>query len=170
MKTTLDDAIAACEGLFSDQGVQGDSHTHTETISNFLQALKAKAEPLIIPSDAEGFMLECADQNGFDHIDDNVELMVVSSAKLIEFVKLQRTPRPIDMILFCPKCGKQHVDEPGDATRWANNEHPPKTDTPWTNPPHRSHLCHGCGHIWRPADVATNGVTAIKTKGKHDGS
>src|SRR5574340_600312 len=24
----------------------------------------------------------------------------------------------------------------------------------WDNPPHRSHLCHGCGHIWRPADVA----------------
>lgn len=38
----------------------------------------------------------------------------------------------------------------------------------WHNPPHRSHLCAGCGHIWRPADVATNGVAAIKTKGKND--
>ena len=38
----------------------------------------------------------------------------------------------------------------------------------WTNPPHRSHLCAGCGHIWRPADVPTEGVRAIETKGKAD--
>lgn len=38
----------------------------------------------------------------------------------------------------------------------------------WTNPPHKSHLCHACGHIWRPADVATNGVLTIKTAGKND--
>lgn len=60
---------------------------------------------------------------------------------------------PIDMILFCPSCGVQHIDEPsGD----------------WANPPHRSHLCHACGHIWRPADVPTNGVRFIKTAGKAD--
>jgi hypothetical protein len=38
----------------------------------------------------------------------------------------------------------------------------------WDNPPHRSHLCHGCGHVWRPADVPTNGVATITTKGKAD--
>jgi hypothetical protein len=38
----------------------------------------------------------------------------------------------------------------------------------WTNPPHRTHLCHSCGHKWRPADVATNGVAAVKTRGKDD--
>jgi hypothetical protein len=64
--------------------------------------------------------------------------------------------RPIDMILFCPACGLQHVDEPDERT------------VGWENPPHRSHLCHGCGHIWRPADVPTNGVKAIKTVGKAD--
>lgn len=71
-------------------------------------------------------------------------------------------PAPIDMVLHCPKCGVQHIDaseppvefEPGAAQ--------------WSNPPHRSHLCHGCGHIWRPADVPTNGVKAVKTKGKAD--
>jgi len=70
------------------------------------------------------------------------------------------TVEPIDMVLRCPKCGLQHVDghdaraeiEPGY----------------WTNPPHRSHLCHGCAWVWRPADVPTNGVAAIKTKGKAD--
>lgn len=61
---------------------------------------------------------------------------------------------PIPMILLCPACGKQHVDAPetGD----------------WTNPPHRSHLCHACGCIWRPADVPTIGVERIATRGKAD--
>jgi hypothetical protein len=63
--------------------------------------------------------------------------------------------KPIDMILYCPNCGMQHID--------AQEEEPT-----WTNPPHKSHLCHGCGCIWRPADVATNGVPALKTSGKGD--
>jgi hypothetical protein len=87
---------------------------------------------------------------------------------------------PIDMVLHCPKCHTQHIDKDnsdeirieaaergidreGDRA-WENwiDEHE------WTNPPHRSHLCHQCGHIWRPADVPTNGVQAIKTRGKAD--
>jgi hypothetical protein len=38
----------------------------------------------------------------------------------------------------------------------------------WDNPPHRSHLCHGCGLIWRPADVPTTGIATIGTRGKGD--
>ena len=71
---------------------------------------------------------------------------------------------PIDMVLYCPACGMQHIDAPErawDAPAHARGEF-------WTNPPHRSHLCHDCGHIWRPADVPTNGVAAVKTKGKND--
>ena len=61
---------------------------------------------------------------------------------------------PIDMLLWCPNCSTQHVDAAeGDA---------------WTNPPHKSHLCHHCGTIWRPADVATNGVRSINSRGQHD--
>lgn len=55
---------------------------------------------------------------------------------------------PIDMVLFCPVCGLQHVDAPEPAKGWEN-------------PPHRSHLCHGCSHVWRPAGVPTNGVLDI---------
>jgi hypothetical protein len=63
---------------------------------------------------------------------------------------------PIQMILHCPACGVQHIDAPDERTE------------AWGNPPHRSHLCHGCGHIWRPADVATEGVAAIQTRGSND--
>jgi hypothetical protein len=77
--------------------------------------------------------------------------------------------QPIDMVLHCPACGLQHIDAPepnmgaitGDGVKIENAHN-------WTNPPHRSHLCHGCGHIWRPADVPTNGVAAIKTRGERD--
>lgn len=72
-------------------------------------------------------------------------------------------PAPINMVLHCPKCGRQHIDAP-------DTDYDPHYEGHmiWTNPPHRSHLCHGCGWIWRPADVPTNGVAAVKTKGKAD--
>lgn len=62
---------------------------------------------------------------------------------------------PIPMVLHCPRCGQQHIDE--------------ATPT-WGNPPHRSHACQtpGCGTIWRPADVTTAGVAVIGTRGKSD--
>lgn len=95
------------------------------------------------------------------------------------------TSAPIDMVLFCPACGQQHIDAVDDTptpmvpdgvycylhfesetgVRWSDGVERRKT---WTNPPHRSHLCHKCGHIWRPADVPTNGVQAIQTRGKVD--
>lgn len=62
---------------------------------------------------------------------------------------------PIDMLLYCPNCGAQHVDKP-------------EPDRGWDNRPHRSHLCRHCGLVWRPADVATNGVPAIRTRGTND--
>lgn len=60
---------------------------------------------------------------------------------------------PVRMKLWCPSCGLQHIDEPSEG---------------WDNPPHRSHLCLGCGHIWRPADVATVGVAEVATRGEFD--
>lgn len=75
---------------------------------------------------------------------------------------------PIDMILHCPKCGMQHIDAPDRLEQIIHRESGTVVDEQWTNPPHRSHLCHGCGCIWRPADVPTNGVLAITTRGKAD--
>lgn len=62
---------------------------------------------------------------------------------------------PIPMVLHCPKCHGQHIDEPNPAKNL-------------TNPPHRSHECQFCGTIWRPADVPTTGVNYITTVGKAD--
>ena len=77
---------------------------------------------------------------------------------------------PIDMVLHCPKCHLQHIDRdesPSDR-EWAAQSAGEREQQYWTNPPHRSHKCSGCGHIWRPADVCTNGVAAVKTVGKND--
>lgn len=79
----------------------------------------------------------------------------------------ETAPQPIDMVLHCPKCGMQHIDAPEDEIDMqCNTNRVPGLQ--WDNRPHRSHLCHGCGHIWRPADVPTNGVQTVKTKGKDD--
>ena len=79
-------------------------------------------------------------------------------------------PAPIDMVLHCPVCGRQHIDAP-EYESAREDPFPAFGEDPamsWGNPPHRSHLCAGCGHIWRPTDVPTNGVAAVKTKGKND--
>ena len=80
---------------------------------------------------------------------------------------------PINMVLFCPACGVQHIDAPESKSRvlYADEALSEQSFTPlvtWTNPPHKSHLCASCGHVWRPADVPTNGIAAVQTKGKDD--
>lgn len=62
---------------------------------------------------------------------------------------------PLPMILHCPVCSFQHVDAPDP-------------EIGWTNPPHKSHLCLSCKCIWRPCDIATEGVKEIGTRGKAD--
>lgn len=73
---------------------------------------------------------------------------------------------PINMILHCPRCHVQHIDK----EEWADDPHDIEQGRirTWTNPPHKSHLCGNCGCIWRPADVPTNGVAQIATKGAND--
>jgi hypothetical protein len=75
------------------------------------------------------------------------------------------------MLLFCPQCNAQHVDAPETERNYQarlSNAMPAELGPRWTNPPHKSHLCHNCGNVWRPADVATNGVAEIKTRGTRD--
>lgn len=86
-----------------------------------------------------------------------------------------RQPEPVSMILFCHDCGVQHIDapEPHKPECVLSKGEPfddltPCTCGAWTNPPHTSHLCHYCGHIFRPTDVPTYGVKEIATRGKGD--
>ncbi len=91
--------------------------------------------------------------------------------RLITFALENVEPKPIDMVLLCPSCGMQHIDAPDDREPpmlYAIGGCESRSKPAWTNPPHKTHLCHGCGHKWRPADVLTNGVEAVKTKGKDD--
>jgi hypothetical protein len=69
--------------------------------------------------------------------------------------------RPVDMVLYCPKCNTQHIDAPESFESWQANPEP--TYIGWTNPPHKSHLCAECGHIWRPSDTPTNGVLKLES-------
>jgi hypothetical protein len=55
---------------------------------------------------------------------------------------------PEPLVLHCPRCGLQHVDEGEWATR-----------------AHKTHLCAGCGQEWRPKETATVGVAAQRSKG-----
>ncbi len=47
---------------------------------------------------------------------------------------------PIKMLLWCPECGKRHVD------------------VALAMKPHHTHACQHCGHVWRPAIEPTIGV------------
>lgn len=64
---------------------------------------------------------------------------------------------PIPMILFCPVCHLQHIDEVDEVT-----------NPGWENPPHTSHKCLNCGVVWRPAMVETEGVRILPYHGKSD--
>lgn len=48
---------------------------------------------------------------------------------------------PIPMLIHCPMCRERHIDRGLFQTQI-----------------HHTHACQGCGHVWRPAIVATVGV------------
>lgn len=83
--------------------------------------------------------------------------MLTRAADEIESLacRLSALSNPIPMVLHCPACGTQHIDAP-------------EPEKGWDNPPHKSHLCHGCGAIWRPAGVPTTGVASLDRLGEHD--
>jgi len=95
--------------------------------------------------------------------------------------EVERLSEPVNAVLFCPNCCEQHVDEAMpdvcETCGKSLSEHPAVGTanatcfvfTAWLNPPHKSHRCNFCNHVWRPADVPTNGVLELKSKGERDG-
>jgi hypothetical protein len=57
---------------------------------------------------------------------------------------LKHKDPPKEMLLHCPECQKQHLDE-----------------GVWRHRVHRTHLCQHCGHLWRPFEFPTVGVAAL---------
>jgi len=55
--------------------------------------------------------------------------------------RVEASLAPIQMRLTCPVCSALHIDVGEFATK-----------------PHHTHACQECGHVWRPAVVATVGV------------
>jgi hypothetical protein len=87
--------------------------------------------------------------------DERIPLAVALEEADQALERVDEPPMPLPLVLHCPRCGTQHIDEPAPG---------------WDNPPHRSHACQkpGCLCVWRPADVPTTGVAAIATAGKAD--
>ena len=65
----------------------------------------------------------------------------VLNADKVRAEKVDAPSPPIPMLLHCPLCGERHMDSGAFATK-----------------PHHTHACQECGHVWRPAKVATVGV------------
>ena len=59
----------------------------------------------------------------------------------MELLHLTSQNEPVPMLLWCPECGARHVDVDDFAIK-----------------PHHTHACQACGHVWRPAIIATVGV------------
>ena len=57
--------------------------------------------------------------------------------------------QPIKMIIHCPKCNRQHVE-----------------DEQGSQKPHTTHTClyPDCLHVWRPANETTEGVQVLPTE------
>lgn len=122
------------------------------------------------------------------HIDMPTARAQIEAMKAQEFAKIavalsNLSLPPIPMCFYCPACGVQHIDMPG--SHWSDHfDAPAETRGPvyeeavaarlewektaWTNPPHKSHKCAGCGHQWRPADIDTVGVEEINTRHADD--
>lgn len=123
------------------------AHTRTDIPALLVEVKRLTEENRGLTQTVSSFEAALRGEQGIEFEDG----YLVNVAALIE-----ENNRPVDLLLFCPNCGTQHIDAPDKRT------------PEWTNPPHRSHLCHDCATIWRPADVPTNGVAKINTKGKRD--
>lgn len=79
----------------------------------------------------------------FQNLQLNLRPPNVLCAACLDVAYRRDEPPPERLVLFCPKCGGQHVDQ-GE----------------WAKRVHRTHLCEHCGELWRPRPHTTVGVTA----------
>lgn len=114
------------------------------------------SEDFVIPEDVRQRwikrMQEIADSKGDELITLDTQQIIDAIDEAIAFVS--KEPAPVNMVLHCPRCGLQHIDAPEDTDSFRDlmfkhagvvEAHP----MPWTNPPHKSHLCSRCKFIWQ---------------------
>lgn len=97
----------------------------------------------------------------------------------VQYAKSFHQPKPMDAVLWCPRCFEQHIDkdkpEVCESCGFEEDAHHDVDAScsvfePWLNPPHKSHRCEFCNHVWRPAEGPTNGVQSLQKQGERDGS
>lgn len=71
--------------------------------------------------------------------------------------------KPVPMILHCPRCWFQHIDNEVSEADYKERIMYLKGDIPdrWLNPPHKTHLCAQCKFEWKPALIPTTGVESL---------
>lgn len=57
---------------------------------------------------------------------------------------MRELPGVMDIIVFCPKCKRQHID----VAEWARRVH-------------KTHRCMKCAYEWQPATIPTRGVKQL---------
>src|SRR4051794_30259997 len=98
----------------------------------------------------------------------NLDRLGTLTAYDIETLRMFFESDPIDVMLFCPKCGEIHIEkEKPDVCELCGVQkkyhdigvvpveymHFGDNFPVWLNPPHKSHRCGNCNFVWRPADV-----------------
>ncbi len=89
-RVTLEDAIAALHRI-EVPPTQAAAHG---IINEFLTRLASFQEESVYETDRDAYIVEGACQKGFDFIDDDGDLLIVSTNKLQAFVKLYRDHKP----------------------------------------------------------------------------
>ena len=135
--------------------VQGDAKwellKERDALKNAIADLRAKLD------EVNDVLLRISNVSMYEIQEDGgPPIMTPAGLALLEEVDVAiraKLAEPIPMVLHCPVCHDQHIDapEPGNG---------------WNNPPHKSHLCHTCGTIWRPASVPTTGVVNVSMGSK----
>jgi predicted house-cleaning noncanonical NTP pyrophosphatase (MazG superfamily) len=81
---------------------------------------------------------------GAEDVDDKIREKFFDRGDFSHGVVMTIAPA-VPMVLHCPKCGEKHVDRGVFGTTHV----------------HRTHLCSGCGHTWKPFPYATVGVESL---------
>ena len=117
-----------------------------EEVEELCEAIDANSRVQMIEELADVAQVVAALRNhlGAEDVDDKIREKFFDRGDFGHGVVMTIAPA-VPMILHCPKCSEKHVDRGVFGTTHV----------------HRTHLCTGCGHIWKPFNYATVGVEDV---------